>query len=104
MGSFADAVAEDAGGVILSLEVSPASRKAGFLTGYDPWRKTIRCAVGSPAREGRGNLELVESLAGFLGVPVTSVRIVSGATGSRKRVRVQGITRQAVLDRLGGLH
>ncbi len=97
MVSFADAVAEDAGGAILSLEVSPASGKAGFFTGYDPWRKALRCAVRSPAERGRANREIVESLARALGVEAASVRIVSGTTRSRKRVRVEGIARSAVL-------
>jgi uncharacterized protein YggU (UPF0235/DUF167 family) len=45
----------------------------------------------------------VESLAGSLGVPAASIRIISGAADRRKQVRVGGITRQAVLDRLGKL-
>jgi uncharacterized protein (TIGR00251 family) len=101
MESFADAVTGDATGVILALEVSPASGKTGFLTGYDPWRKSIRCAVGSPPRKGKANREVIESLAGALGVPAASVQILSGDAQPRKRVRVEGITREAVLRALG---
>jgi uncharacterized protein (TIGR00251 family) len=101
MESFGDAVTGDGDGVVLALEVSPASGKAGFIAGYDPWRRTIRCAVRSPPQKGKANREVMESLARLLGVPVTSVVIVSGATQSRKRVRVGGITRAAVLQVLG---
>ena len=103
MESYGDAVTGDGEGVILSLDVSPASGKAGFITGYDPWRKALRCAVRSPALKGRANREVMESLAAVLGVPVSSVEILSGATQSRKRVRVAGITRDAVLVTLGRL-
>ena len=103
MDSFRDAVNGDADGVILALEVSPASGKAGFITGYDPWRRSIRCAVRSPPERGKANREVVESLAGALGVPAASVQMLSGATQSRKRVRIQGITKDAVLCILGQL-
>jgi uncharacterized protein (TIGR00251 family) len=97
MESFGDAVTEVAEGVILALEVSPASGRAGFITGYDSWRRSIRCAVRSPPSRGRANREVVESLAGALGIPAASVQIISGATHSRKRVRVEGMTREDVL-------
>ena len=87
--------------MILALEVSPAGGKAGFFTGYDPWRRSIRCAVRSPPSRGKANREVMESLAEYLGVPAGSVHIISGTTQSRKRVRVKGLSREAVLVRLG---
>ncbi|HVN65957.1 MAG TPA: DUF167 domain-containing protein [Methanomicrobiales archaeon] len=101
MESFGDAVTGDGDGVILSLEVSPGSGEAEFLTGYDPWRKSIRCAVRSPPEKGRANREVIGSLAGALGVPANSVEILSGATRARKKVRVAGITRDVALQALG---
>jgi uncharacterized protein (TIGR00251 family) len=103
MASFGDAVTGDEDGVILALEVSPASGKAGFITGYDPWRNCIRCAVRSLPEKGKANREVIGSLAGVLGVPSSSVQILSGATQSRKKVRVAGIGREAVLQVLGRL-
>jgi uncharacterized protein (TIGR00251 family) len=101
MEPFAEAVAGDEKGVVLSLEVSPASGKAGFFTGYDPWRKSIRCAVRSPPSRGKANREVIGEVAEALGVPAASVRILSGAAHPRKQVRVEGIAREAVLERLG---
>ena len=101
MESFRDAVTGSGTGVIIALEVSPSSGKVGFLAGYDPWRRSIRCAVQSPPVQGRANREVVESLAEVLGIPVASVTVVSGATRSRKRVRAEGITLQEAIDRLG---
>ena len=102
MESFGDAVEEDAEGVILSLHVSPASGKAGFFTGYDPWRKCIRCAVRSPPHGGKANREVIERIAGALGIPAPSVRIISGSARPMKRVRIRGITRETFLERVGG--
>jgi uncharacterized protein len=103
MEPFADAVTGDEHGVILALDVSPASGKAGFITGYDPWRRSIRCAVRSPPERGKANREVAESLASAFGVPVSSVQLLSGAAQSRKRIRIQGITKEAVLRVLGQL-
>jgi uncharacterized protein (TIGR00251 family) len=96
MEPFAGAVTEDAAGVILALEVNPSREKAGF-SGYDPWRKALRCAVRSPPTQGRANREVVEVIARSFGVPAGSVGILSGATRARKRVQVGGVTREAAL-------
>jgi len=101
MTSFGDAITESGTGVILALEVSPASGREEFISGYDPWRKSLRCAVKSPPVHGRANREVVESLGRILAVPSASVQVVSGATRSRKRVRIEGLTREEVLGRLG---
>ena len=103
MEPFTHAVTEDPSGVILALEVSPASDKAGFFIDYNPWRKSIRCTVRSPPTRGRANREVLESVARSFGIPTASVSILSGATQSRKRVRLEGITRKAVLEGLGRL-
>jgi uncharacterized protein (TIGR00251 family) len=100
MDSFGDAVTESGTGVILAIEVSPASGREEFFSGYDPWRKSIRCSVKSPPVHGKANREVAESFARVLGVPAGSVQVISGATQPRKRVRVEGITRQDALERL----
>ena len=101
MTSFGDAITESGTAVILSVEVSPASGREEFIAGYDPWRKSIRCSVRSPPVHGKANREVAESLARSLGVPGGWVQVISGTTQSRKRVKVEGITRQEVLERLG---
>lgn len=97
MTSFGDAITESVTGVILALEVSASSERVGFFTGYDPWRRSIRCAVRSPPSRGKANREVIESIARALGISAASVQIISGATQSRKRVRAEGITREEVL-------
>ena len=101
MTSFGDAITESGTAVILSVEVSPASGHEEFFSGYDPWRKSIRCSVRSPPVHGKANREVAESLARILEVPAVSVQVISGTTQSRKRVKVESITRQEVLERLG---
>ncbi|HXW99403.1 MAG TPA: DUF167 domain-containing protein [Methanomicrobiales archaeon] len=101
MDSFGDAVTAAGSGVIVSLDVSPGRSGAEFIVGYDPWRKAIRCSVGAPPVQGKANREVVESLAELLGVPTKSVQIVSGSSRSRKQVKLEGVSRDQVLERLG---
>ena len=103
MEPFADAVTEDMTGVILALEVSPGSDQPGFFTGFDPWRRSIRCTVRSPPTRGKANRELIESVARAFGLPRASVHLISGAAQHRKRVRITGLSREAVLEGLGRL-
>jgi uncharacterized protein len=56
--------------------------------------------VKSPPERGRANNELVEMLAGVLGLPVTALRIVSGQTSKRKVVEVDGLAEEEAGRRL----
>lgn len=54
----------------------------------------------APPVEGEANLALARILARALGVAPSAVRILSGATGRRKRVHVAGLDRAQALSRL----
>jgi uncharacterized protein (TIGR00251 family) len=58
--------------------------------------------VAAPPADGAANSALLRFLADTLGVPVKSIRIVSGALGRRKVVEIEGrstATVRAVLVR-----
>jgi uncharacterized protein YggU (UPF0235/DUF167 family) len=48
----------------------------------------LRVAVTEPPREGRANAAVVSSVARFLGVPPSRVRIVRGLSSRRKVLEV----------------
>ncbi len=50
----------------------------------------MKVRVAAPPEGGRANAELIKLVANFLGVPRASVNIVSGATGRRKLLEVEG--------------
>ena len=97
----ASAIRESAGAVLLDLVVTPNASLSEVL-GPDPWRKALRVRVAAKAAGGAANEELVRFLADALGLPRSSVRIVSGATSRRKTVAVVGRTRGEIAARLGG--
>jgi uncharacterized protein (TIGR00251 family) len=57
-------------------------------------------AVSAPPVEGRANAELVSTLSRHLGLPRRAVAVVSGQTGRRKWVSVEGISRAELLSKL----
>jgi len=95
-----DAVLERERGVILCIEVSPGSDSDTFPDGYNEWRNALGCRTRAKPREGQANKAVIRIIAGRLGVPATSVSVVSGVTSSQKKVFITGITRDDVIRRL----
>jgi uncharacterized protein (TIGR00251 family) len=78
---------------IIEVRVIPRAGKAGIagMRG-NAWLVRLHAA---PV-DGAANAELIEVLADALGVPKRAVSIVSGERSRQKRVRVQGITEEAI--------
>jgi len=103
MATWQDAVQDAPGGVRLLLEVAAGAKEAAFPSGFNPWRDgRIGIRVRAPAQEGRANEEVVRALAAFFQHPTARIHIESGATDSRKAVRVMGVDRGAALRQLEG--
>ena len=101
MADWQDAVQDAPGGARLLLEVAAGAKVAQFPAGFNPWRDgRIGIRVQAPAQEGRANEEVVRSLASFFHHPTGRIHIESGATDSRKTVRLMGLDRAAVMDLL----
>ena len=93
------AISEDSGGVTLDVLVTPrASReRIGPVVG-----DRLKIAVTAPPVDGEANAAVIAALARALGVPRSQVTLVAGASGRRKRVRVEGVTGAAVEALIGG--
>lgn len=98
---FTQAIEEDENGAIISLDVSAGARKDRFPAGYNEWRKSISCQIRAPPVEGKANKAIQATIASLLGVSRSSVTIISGATSSQKRVRVEGLSRDEVIAAIG---
>lgn len=77
-------------GVIIALEVSPNARRERFPDGYNPWRRTIGCAVSAPPLDGRANRAVLALVAGALDAKRSEVELIAGTASSLKRVLVRG--------------
>lgn len=81
-------VAEGRAGVVLRVRVKPRSRRRGVLgiVGTE-----LSVAVGAAPERGRANAETLETLASWLRLPGSRLRVLSGATSRSKRVVVTGV-------------
>lgn len=91
-------------GVVLRVWATPRSspERIGRIAGG-----CIRAHVSPPPERGKANARLIALLAKLLGVPRTSIEILSGTSHPRKLVRVAGCTEAdvaALIPQLRGGH
>ena len=81
----------------VSVRVAPRSSKEG-VAGFEGG--VLRIRLNAPPVEGQANEALVRFLSKELGVPKSRIALVAGEKGRNKIVRVDGITREALLAAL----
>ena len=82
----------------VSVRVVPRSSREG-VAGFEGG--VVRIRLNAPPVEGKGNEALVRFLAKTVGVPKSRITLVTGEKGRNKIVRVDGITREALMAALG---
>ena len=83
--------------MVLSVRVKPRSSRDA-LEGERDGALVVR--LTAPPVEGEANAALVRVLGRALGVPPSSVRVLSGATGRNKRLHVSGVSAAEARSRL----
>jgi uncharacterized protein len=83
--------------VVLDIKVIPRAGRTRLAGTRDD---AILIRVAAPPAEGAANTELVAFLADLFAVPKRNVVIVSGDKSRRKRVRISGVTADAVDEAL----
>ena len=74
-------------GVKLSVKVVPNSSKCEIVGVIED---SLKIKLDVPPVEGKANEKLIKFLAKLLGVPKTSITIVSGETGKNKILFIKG--------------
>ena len=90
-------VRETSQGVTFTVKVHPRARK-NALTGVVG--DTLKLALTAPPVEGRANQAVIEFFADFFEIPRSSVTIASGASNRNKVVRITGLGKAVVEQRL----
>jgi hypothetical protein len=85
-------------GILLNVRVIPRAGKSGIAGTRN---EALLVRLHAAPVEGAANAELVDVLAGVLGVPRRSITLVSGERSRSKRVRVAGVTVEDVARLLG---
>ena len=92
-------IQEGAQGVSFAVRVHPRAKK-NAITGE--LGDALKVSLTTPPIDGRANEACVEFFAKLLKVPRSSVTIASGQTSRNKVIRVAGVSREYVVDRLRG--
>ena len=90
-------VYENAKGVTFSVKVQPRARR-NAITGA--LGDALRLALTAPPVDGRANQAVIEFLAEVLEIPRASVTIASGETSRKKVVRVAGVSKRILEQKL----
>lgn len=90
-------VNESAKGITFAVKVHPRAHK-NAITGIVG--DALKLALTAPPVEGRANQAVIEFFAELFAIPRSSVTIASGETSRNKVVRIFGLTRGSVEQRL----
>jgi len=99
---YTDAIKRSKQGVLLCLHVIPGSSQTAFPGKYDEWRHSLEIKVRSEAKDNKANREVIETIAGFFGVSVHDVILVSGEKTRQKTVCLKKISIDAVTAKVKG--
>ena len=103
MPSFTDAIRQVGSGLHISCEVQAGARQNAFPSGYNSWRETIGISITAPPVDGRANAAIILLIADVMGVPRSSISIVSGDHSSRKVIRIDGLSLPDCIHTLNAL-
>lgn len=90
-------VKEIAGGATFAVKVHPRARK-NAITGVVG--DALKLALTAPPVDGKANQAVIEFFADLFAIPRSSITIASGETSRNKIVRISGLSRTAVEQRL----
>ena len=74
---------------LVTLYVQPRASRTEVSGLHDG---ALRLRVAGPPVDGAANAQIIAFLATRLGIPKSAVQIVSGDSGRRKRVRIEGVS------------
>jgi uncharacterized protein (TIGR00251 family) len=90
-------VQESAKGIVFAVKVQPRARR-NAITGIVG--DMLKLALAAPPVDGRANQAVIEFLAELFEIPRHSVTIASGETSRNKMVRISGVSRLVVEQKL----
>lgn len=93
-------VHESTKGISFAVKVQPRARK-NAITGVVG--DALKLALTAPPVEGRANQAVIEFFAELFAIPRSSVTIASGETSRNKVVRISGLSRGSVEQRLSAV-
>ncbi|MFQ6054424.1 MAG: DUF167 domain-containing protein [Methanosarcinales archaeon] len=94
---FKNAIKSTEDGVIIDFEIMPNAKSLKVPSGYNQWRRRIEAKVTESAHKGKANKQLIASLAKLFDVNIKKIEIISGATSSKKSIKIAGVSMDEVI-------
>ncbi|MBI3995083.1 MAG: YggU family protein [Nitrospirae bacterium] len=89
---------EDASGVVLKVSVQPKASRNKLAGIHD---RALRLRLTAPPIEGAANAACLAFLAQLFRIQKSRIRIIRGHRSRQKWVRMEGLTRAGIMERLG---
>jgi len=83
--------------ILFDIAVSPKSSRSMISIGPG---NSIKVYLNAPPIDGKANSELVSLFSKKLKIPKSCIMIVSGEKGKKKRIAIEGLSRDAILLKL----
>jgi uncharacterized protein (TIGR00251 family) len=81
------------GALIVKVRVQPKASRDAIVGEH---AGALKIAVTAPPDKGKANKAVVELLAKALGIPKSSIELVSGTTSREKTLAIRGVAKKAV--------
>ena len=91
------ALRETADGCTLPVRVHPGAKRNAISGTHDG---ALKVSLTTPPADGRANAALIEFLAERLSVPRSRVALLTGAASRTKTLRIVGLTKNEVEEKL----
>jgi len=85
------------GSVVLRLYVQPRASKNELAGLHDG---ALKIRLTTPPVDGKANKAVITFLAGLLGLPKSSLTLLSGPKNRCKQVGIQGLSEEKILQKL----
>jgi len=84
---------------MLEVEVQPGAKRQGII-GFNEWRGCLTVAVRAEAQKGKANNAVLHVLSTSLQIPKSQLQIVSGVASRSKKIRIENVSADALVQLL----
>ena len=84
-------------GVIIHVRLQPRASRSRIIGLIDD---ALKIAVTAPPVEGEANRQCLKILSKKLDVPFSNLKLISGATGRKKKIEILNISKEEAAKRL----
>jgi len=81
---------------IIDITVSPKSSRSTINIDAN---KNIKVYLNAPPVDGKANSELIALISKKLRIPKGAITIISGAKGKKKRIEIDGMSSETILEK-----